>query len=117
MNAWGIYLVASAALVGALTPQLVGVAQDSREGSDYRMADGIRSVLDSLRPGTVVTFSYGALSAGESARLSGHEVSFVNDNLTVAVRTLYSLPNVTLSPGVEYRVWLGGGSVRVGEIG
>jgi hypothetical protein len=96
---------------------LIGATQDSREGSDYREAEGICSVLDSLRPGTVVTFSFGGWSAGDSARLAGQVVSFANGNWTVNMRTQYSLPNVTLSPGVQYRVWLEGNSVRVNEGG
>lgn len=117
LNAWGIYLVAAAALVAALSPQLIGATQDSREGCDYRTADGIRSLLDSLSPGTVVTFSFGAWSTGDLARLAGHAVSFANGNWRVIMPTRYFLPNVTLSPGAQYKIWLEGDSVRVNELG
>jgi hypothetical protein len=117
MNAWGVYLIASVALVAAFTPRLIGTTQDSREGIDYRMADGISSLLDSLRPGIVLTFSFGAWSTADSAHLSGHLVSLQDGNLTVTMRTRFSLPNATLSPGVQYRAWLEGGSVRVSELG
>ena len=117
MNSWGIYLIASAALVAALTPQLIGASQDSREACDYRMADGIRSVLDSLRSGTVVTFSFSGWPTPDSAHLTGHAIVFTGANWTVTARTRYSLPNVTLSPGVNYQVWLQGSSVRVSEHG
>lgn len=112
-----MYLIASAALIGVLMPQLVGATQDSREGSDYRFADGIRSVLDSLRPGTVVTFSFGSGSMGDSARLDGNEIIFTYGNGTVSLQTQYDLPNVTLVPGVSYQVWLKGNQVGVSEAG
>ena len=115
LNAWGVYLIASAALIGSLVPQLARTAQDSREGSDYRVADGIRSVLDSLHPGTVVTFSFG--STGDSARLVGREIILFYGNGTVTLQTRYELPNITLTPEVSYRVWLGGNQVGVSEAG
>ena len=103
--------------MAALTPQLIRATQDSREGCDYRLADGIRSVLDSLHPGTVVTFSFTGWSTGDSAHLTGHAVSFEAGNWTVVMQTRYALPNVTLAPGIEYQVWLEGDSVRVNEPG
>jgi hypothetical protein len=112
-----VYLIASVALIAVLSPQLGGAAQDSREGSDYRVADGIRSVLDSLRPGTVITFSFGSLSAGDSARLDGNEIILMYGNGTVSLQTRYDLPNVTLVPGVSYQVWLKGDQVGVSEAG
>lgn len=112
-----MYLIASAALMGALLPQLAKTAQDSREGSDYRIADGIRSVLDSLRTGTAITFSFGPWSTEDSARLVGREIILTYGNGTVALQTRYELPNVTLSPGVSYRVWLNGNQVGVSETG
>jgi hypothetical protein len=112
-----VYLIASAALIAALTPQLVGATRDSREGSDYRVADGIRSVLDSLRPGTIVTFSFGSWSTGDSARLDGNEVILNYGNGSVALHTRYDLPNITLTPNVSYQVWLEGNRVSVSEAG
>ena len=117
LNSWGIYFVASAALVGALTPTLIGAVHDSREGCDYRVADGIRSVLDSLRPGMVVTLSFSGSPTVDSARLSGRAVTFADGDQTVTMRTQHSLPNVVLSPGVQYEVWLQGDSVRVRKPG
>ena len=87
MNAWGVYLIASAALVGALSPQLSGTAEDSREGCDYRVADGMRSVVDSLRPGMAVTISFSDWSTGDPAHLSGHEIRFASGNWTVIMLT------------------------------
>jgi len=112
-----VYLIASAALIGALAPQLARTAEDSREGSDYRVADGIRSVLDSLRSGTVVTFSFGTWSTGDSVRLDGREINLMYGNGTVALQTRYELPNMTLVPGISYRVWLVGNLVGVSEAG
>ncbi|HYA55555.1 MAG TPA: hypothetical protein VED22_02035 [Nitrososphaerales archaeon] len=112
-----MYLIASAALIAALVPQMAGTAQDSREGSDYRVADGIRSVLDSLRPGTVITFSFPSWATGDSARLSGNEVIFMYGNESVALQTRYNLPNSTLAPGVSYQVRLKGNMVSVSQAG
>lgn len=112
-----MYLIASAALIAALVPQLGGVARDSREGSDYRVADGIRSVLDSLRPGILVTFSFGSWSTGDSARLDGHEVILTYGNGSVVFQTRYDLPNITITPSVSYQVWLEGNRVGVSEAG
>jgi hypothetical protein len=112
-----VYLIASAALIAVLSPQLVGAAQDSREASDYRVADGIRSVLDSLRPGTVITFSFGSWSAGDSARLQGREVILTYGNGTVALQTLYEVPSITILPDVSYQLWLKGNHVVVSVAG
>jgi len=112
-----VYLIASAALIAALAPQLAGAAHDSREGSDYRIADGIRSILDSLHPGTVVTFSFGAWPMGDAARLDGHDVNLTYGDGTLVLRTLYDLPNVTLAPNASYQAWLEGNVVGVREIG
>jgi len=117
LDTWGVYLIASAALIAALMPPLVGTVQYSREGSDYRIADGIRSVLDSLRPGTVTSFYFGSWSTGDSAHLDGHEVILTYGNGTVALQTRYNLPNVTLSPDVHYQVWLKGNQVDVSGAG
>ena len=111
-----MYLIASAALIAALMPQLAGTAQDSREGTDYRVADGIRSVLDSLRPGTVVTLSFGSWT-GDSARLEGHEITLMDGSGAVALQTRYELPNVTLVPNVSYQVWLNGNGAEVTQAG
>lgn len=112
-----MYLIASAALIAVLVPQLAGAARDSREGSDYRVADGVRSVLDSLRPGTVVTFSFSSWSTGDSARLGGHEVILNYGNGSIALQARYDLPNITLAPNVSYQVWLKGNQVSVSESG
>lgn len=117
LNGWGLYLIASAALIAALAPQLAGTTQDSREGSDYRIADGIQSILDSLHPGTVVTFSFGGLPSGDQARLEGHEVILTYGKGAFALRTLFDLPNVTLAPDVSYQAWLEGNEVGVRESG
>ncbi|HXW95114.1 MAG TPA: hypothetical protein VEJ19_05355 [Nitrososphaerales archaeon] len=111
-----MYLIASAALIGALGPQLAGTVQDSREGTDYRIADGICSVLDALRPGILVTFSFDSLT-GDSAHLDGHEVSLIDGKGAVTFQTRYGLPNITLTPNVSYQVWLKGNEVSVSEAG
>jgi hypothetical protein len=117
LNSWGVYLIASAALVGALTPQLLGVMEDSREGADWRIADGIRVALDALRPGIALTLSYGTWSSSDTVHLGGREVSIAYGNGTITLPTVWNLPNVTLTPSVSYRAWLSGATVQVTQAG
>jgi hypothetical protein len=117
MNAWSVYLIASAALVAVLIPPLAGTLQDSREGSDYRVVEGISSLLNSMQPGTTVTFSIAPWSTRDSARLGGHEVTISDGNGTLAMPSRWTLPNVTVSPGVGYQAWLTGGYVSVSAVG
>ena len=98
-------------------PELAGTARDSRAGSDYREADGICAVLDGLRPGITVALLFGTESTGDSAHLEGRQVVFSDGNGSLALSTNHVLPNVTLSPGVLYRVWLEGNYVRVSPAG
>ena len=117
MNSWGVYLIASVALIGVLSPQLVGVTRDSREGADWRNADGIRAVLDALRPGMVITFSFGAWSTSDEVYIGGNLVSVSYGNGTISLPTTWSLPDVVLSPSVSYRAWLDGDEVQVTRAG
>lgn len=113
MNSWGLYIFASVALVLLFTPQLDGVARDARESADWRNVDGVRAVIDSLRPGVAVLFTYGGSFAPDDVRLGGHLVSCPDGNGTISMPVTWPLPNVTLSPSVRYRLALVLGVVRV----
>jgi hypothetical protein len=117
LNSWGVYIIASAVLVGILSPQLIGVAGDSREAADWRNADGVRVALNALRPGITFTFSYGGWSTSDAVRLDGQQVSVTYGNGTISFPTIWSLPNCTLLPAVNYRVWLAGEIVQVKQAG
>lgn len=117
LNSWGVYLVASAALILVLSPQLTGAARGSREGADWRYADGVKNVLDALRPGISVGLSYGASSSGDPLHLEGHRISCAYGSGTISLPTRWALPNATLSPSVNYLVWLSGGEVQVAQVG
>lgn len=117
LNAWGVYLIASAALVAALVPQLSGTLQDSREGADYRVAEGIQSVLNLLSPGANLTLSFGDWPSSDVARLAGYDVTFDYGNGTLVLPVRWALPDFTLFPGLGYQVWLVNDKVRVTEIG
>jgi len=100
-----------------LVPQLSGTFVDSREGADYRVANGIQSVLNLLSQGSSATLSFGEWPSSDIAHLAGHDVVFDYGNGTVVLSVLWALPNVTLSPGVVYRVWLVANNVTVTEVG
>lgn len=113
LNAWGVYLIASAALILVLSPMLTGAARDSREGADWRTADGVRAVLDSLRPGITLDMSFGVSSSADPLRLRGHLISCDYGGGTISLPTRWALPDVTLSPLVNYAVRVSGGEVLV----
>ncbi len=117
INSWGIYLIASAVLVSALLPPLLGAARDSRKGADWRVADGIQHQLDALRPGITLSLSYGSWPSADSVQLDGKEISMDYGNGTVSLPSLWNLPITTLKPSVVYRVWLEGDNVRLNTIG
>lgn len=117
MNSWGVYLLAAAALVGVLAPQLVGVATLSREAADWRCADGVRAAIDTLRPGMSVVLSFGAWPTDDPVRLGGRAVSIDYGNGTVTFPVQWQVPTLTLSPSASYRAWLAGGEVQVTPVG
>jgi hypothetical protein len=113
LTSWGAYLIASAALVLALNPMLSGTAAGSRSAADWRNLDGVRSVLDALRPGVTATISYGIQTSGDPVHLSGHLITCSDGQHLLALQTRWALPTVTLAPSVEYFVWLDGTTVEV----
>ena len=114
LNSWWVYLLASAALVLLFTPQLAGVATDSRAVADWRNLDGVRAVIDSLRPGLTLQFSFGAGGFSDSIRLGGHTVSSFDGNGTISMAVVWALPNVTLVPSARNSLSLAQG--LVGEV-
>ncbi len=116
-NSWGIYLIASAVLVGIMTPQLMGVAGDSREGADWRCADGVRAALDALRPGVTIVMACESWPGGDPIKLGGTQVSAAYGSGTIVFPSRWRLPNVTLVPSATYRAWLDGAQVQVTPIG
>ena len=115
LNSWGLYIFASVALVLLLAPQLEGVAGDAREGADWRNVDGVRAVIDSLRPGLTLLFAYGQSGAPDAVRLGGHLVSCSDGNRTISMAVSWALPNITLSPSSQYRLSLASGMVTVSQ--
>ncbi len=115
LNSWGLYIFASVALVLLFAPQLGGVAKDARESADWRNVDGVRAVIDSMRPGIAVLLTYGTSATPDSIRLGGHLVSCEDGNGTISMPVTWALPNVTLSPSVNYRLALAYGTLMVTE--
>ena len=117
LNAWGAYLIASAALVGVMEPQLVGLTGDSREGVDWRLADGVRAAIDALRPGTTIILYFGAMASPDPVQLHGKSISIATGNGTIGLASKWSLPNITLAPSHAYRLRLEGNEVQVTLVG
>jgi len=117
LNAWGVYLIASAALVGVMSPQLMGLTGDSREGADWRVADGIRATIDALRPGTTIVLYFGTLASMDQVRLGGKSIAITWGNTTVGLESKWNLPNATLAPSHVYRLRLVGNDVQVTPVG
>jgi len=117
LNSWGLYLIAAGALVGLMSPQLIGVAADSREGTDWRYADGIRAALDSLSPGMTIVLTYGSWPGADPIHLSGRLISVAYGNGTISLSSRWDLPSMTMSPFLSYRAWIAGTEVQVTTIG
>ncbi|MDE1852709.1 MAG: hypothetical protein KGI38_03055 [Thaumarchaeota archaeon] len=117
LNSWGLYLIAAAALLLVLVPVLTSTAMSSREGADWRNVDGLRAVIDSLRPGVTVEYHYGASASGDPIHLGGRSVSCSYGGGTVSLRTRWPLPDVTISPTAAYDLRLVGGTAEVVQIG
>jgi hypothetical protein len=116
LNSWGLYIFASVALVLLFTPQLVGVTKDARDSADWRNIDGVRAVIDSLRPGITLLLAYGPSVSPDEVRLGGHLVSCPDGNGTISMPVRWALPNVTLSPSARYRLSLVLDVVTVNQI-
>jgi len=117
MNSWGVYIVASLALVLVLAPLLTGTVRGSREGADWREADGVRAVLDGLRPGVSLNFSFGDALTSDKIQLHGKVISCNYGEGTISLSSKWSLPDFTLLPTVRYVAFLSGTQVRVSQAG
>lgn len=95
------------------TPALGRVVTDSREGADLRNLDGLRAVIDALRPGMVAHFSYGVAGVADSIRLGGRTVACSYGNGTLSEGVTWPLPDATLLPSTSYSLSLVQGAVRV----
>jgi len=105
--------MASVALFFLLTPQLAGIAQKSRESSDWRNLDGAGAVVNSLGSGMTLAFLYGIGGVSDPLHLNGHRISCFDGSGTISVAVKWPLPNLTLAPGLNYRLTLVQGEVRV----
>ncbi len=113
LTSWGLYLLATVALLAILSPLLSGSFQSARAGADSRNLDGVRAVLDGLRPGMTMTFSFGEATGSDPIRVEGHLISCTSALGKVTLPSRWGLPSMTLLPSVPYTVQLDGGSVKV----
>ncbi len=113
LTSWGLYLLATVALLAILSPMLSASFQSARVGADSRNLDGVRAVLDGLRPGMSITFSFGEATGSDQIRIEGHLISCTSAAGTMTMPSKWGLPSMILLPSVEYAVQLDGGSVKV----
>ena len=112
MNSWGVYLIASAALVLILAPSLQKISSDTRVASDWREIDSVRRIIDSLRPGMTVHLRLGS-DAKDTISLHGYEI-LCDDGAGMLLRnSRWLLPDYSLLPGVGYVLSLGTTRVEV----
>jgi hypothetical protein len=116
LHSWGFYLLASLVLVLVLAPQLTDLSKASRRASDWRNLDGVRAVLESLRPGVRTELSYGVPGVSDAIRLSGHSVSCDDGGSRISFSVGWRLPDIVLFPGVRYQFSLALGAVRVSQV-
>lgn len=113
LTSWGVYLAASLALLALLSPALASAVHVSREGADLREVEGVRAVLSSLAPGMTVTFSFGSVPGADPVTLAGRSITCSYGPGRVSAASRWTLPTITLLPGVRYSARLGGGTVKV----
>ena len=113
LTSWGLYLLAMVALLAIVSPMLSGSVQSARVGADSRNLDGVRAVLDGLRPGMKLTFSFGEASGSDPIRIEGHLISCTSAAGKMAVPSRWGLPSMVLLPSVAYSVELEGVLVKV----
>ena len=114
---WGAYLASALILGAVLAPVANRVGDASQAGAASRTVAGVLGVLDGLRPGILVSFSYGSPGERVSIRTAGHSVSYEVGGITTLAWCRWDLPNLTLLPGERYTVWLNGKSVEVSHFG
>ncbi len=113
LTSWGLYLLATVALLAIVSPMLSGSFQSARVGADSRNLDGVRAVLDGLQPGMRVTFSFGEATGSDPIRIEGHLISCTSAVGKMTVPSRWGLPNMILFPSVAYSVQLEGMLVKV----
>ncbi len=110
---WGVYLVASLALVTALTPAIRGVSQFSQEAALGTVVQGVASVVNGLEPGMAASLVLQIPAANASVRLEGHTVVGTLGGIRISQPSSWALPNTTLSYGVVYTLTIEEGRVEV----
>ncbi|MDG6988808.1 MAG: hypothetical protein JRN21_05715 [Nitrososphaerota archaeon] len=113
MGSWALYIAAAAALLLVLSPALMSTASGARAAADWRSADGVRAVLDSLQPGMRVRFSFGAPQGSDAITLGGRTVAVSYGSGSFSFRTRWELANATLDPAERYLALFVGGVIEV----
>ena len=117
VSGWGVYLASALIFAAALSPTMNQVQDDSKVASATKTIAGVQRVLDSIGPGLMVTLTYGSLGEGARITIGTHIVTYISGDMGVSAVTRWDLPDFTLLPGVQYFVWISGGSVKVSLVG
>ncbi len=117
MTSWGLYLVAAAALVLILSPQLTALSRSSREAADFRFMEGVRYAIDSLQPGVEINLTSATFLAPDPIRLHGFQMTCDYGGGTISLTSRWPLPDATLSPPSHYLLSLTGGALQVTQAG
>jgi hypothetical protein len=116
MNSWGVYLIASASLILLLAPTIYKTSNNARIASDWREVDGVRTVIDSLRPGLSVQVKLW-MNSTDAIRLQGYQISCNDGSGILTGRSAWLLPDYTLVHGTRYLLTLDGSRVEVTQVG
>ncbi len=111
-----VYFASIVGLAVLLARPVYLVYSGSQERSAQAVASGVETVIDSMSPGTTVVTSLESYPGVPlSVALGGTTVTASFGTESATARVTWSLPHVTLSPGVSYSFTLKGGDVIVAQ--
>ncbi len=112
-----MYLASALIFATIMSPAVHHVQEASKVDSASRAITGVQRVLDSLEPGLVVSLTYGFNGQAAQIITGVHTMTYTSGNTAVSAVTKWVLPYSTLHPGLEYFLWIAGGSVEVSRVG
>ncbi len=111
LDSWGVYAVSALALTLVLAPSLSSLLTDSRESADLRNVEGVAALIDNLRPGMKLNFSF-AGGVGDAISLGGTTITCAGADHSIALETAWPLQAVVLRPSSRYAFSIDGGMVE-----
>jgi len=111
-----VYMVSIIGLTVLLARPVYLVYTASQERGAEAVAAGLRTMIDSMSPGTTVVTrieSYPGVQL--SVSLQGTTVAASLGKSTATAQVSWDVPHMTLSPGEDYNFTLEGGVLRVAQ--